>query len=434
MKKLLKKILSQNTIRRGHKYQAIFANYWHGLPSRKLKVIGVTGTNGKTTTCNLIAKIFEEAGYKVGLATTINFKIGKKEWVNESKMTTIGVFELQKLLRDFVNAGCHYAIIETTSHAIDQFRTWGIKYEVAALTNITHDHLDYHGTFENYRDAKLKLFLNAKKAILNSDDKAYSYFEKNIVNKPMLSYGLYEKADITARKIMYETDSTLFTAVTPKGQVAIDLKLPGKFNVYNALCAIGVSLAQEIQLDVIKSALEKVHTIPGRMEKIDISDKNYKQDFTVIIDYAHTPDAIEKIYQTLTPIAKGKIIHVFGACGDRDRTKRPIMGAQAGRYADYIILTNEDPYTEDPQIIIEEVAKGVPRGATKENPKKLGKNFFKILNRKEAIAKAIALAQKDDLILITGKGAERCIVSGDKKIPWSDKETVIELLKMRIKK
>ncbi len=432
MKKFLKKILSKDTIRRGHKAQAIFANYWHGLPSRKLKVIGVTGTNGKTTTCNLIAKILDEAGYKVGLATTINFKIGKKEWVNESKMTTIGVFELQKLLRDFVDAECHYAVIETTSHAIDQFRNWGIKYEVAALTNITHDHLDYHGTFENYRDAKLKLFLNAKKSILNSDDKTYAYFDQKIVNKPKLSYGLDEKADVTARKILYETDSTLFTAVTPKGQIAINLRLPGKFNVYNALCAICIALTQEINLETIKDALEKVQTIPGRMEKISLEDKNRKQDFTVIIDYAHTPDAIEKIYQTLTPISRGKIIHVFGACGDRDKTKRPIMGAQAGRYADYIILTNEDPYSEDPETIIEEVAKGVPRGVTKEKPKKLGKNFFKILNRKEAIAKAISLAQKDDLILITGKGAEKCIVAGDKKIPWSDKETVIELLKMRI--
>jgi UDP-N-acetylmuramyl-tripeptide synthetase len=418
----LKKILPENFILWTHKMRAVLAAYYYGLPSKKLKIIGVTGTNGKTTTCNLIAEILEEAGYKVGLATTINFRIGEKEWPNASKMTTVDPYILQKLLKDMVSAGCHFGVIETTSHAVSQFRNWGIKYNTVVLTNITHEHLDYHKTFENYQNIKLKLFQNIKFAVLNKDDKSYEKFHYQI-SAQQISYAIEEKADISARKILYEPSSTLFTAITPRGQIAINSYLPGKFNIYNCLAAIGAGLAQGIDLNIIKKAIEKVKNIPGRMEKIETG-----QDYSVIIDYAHTPDAFEKIYETLENSARGKIIHVFGACGDRDKTKRPIMGALAGRYADYVILTNEDPYGENASDIIKQIAKGVPRGVTAGKQKKEGKNYFKILDRKQAIAKALSSAQKDDVVLITGKGAETCMVVEDKKIPWSDKKVVLELL------
>jgi UDP-N-acetylmuramoyl-L-alanyl-D-glutamate--2,6-diaminopimelate ligase len=208
------------------------------------------------------------------------------------------------------------------------------------------------------------------------------------------------------------------------GQVAVDYHLPGQFNISNALAAISVGISQKVDLFTTKQALEKVRSMPGRMEKVDLG-----QSFIVIIDYAHTPDALEKVYQTLKSSAKAKMIAVLGACGDRDKTKRPILGALAGRFADYAIVTNEDPYTEDAQSIIDQVAEGVPRGAQKKKSKIIGKNFWKILDRREAIRKAFSLAHKDDIVIITGKGAEECIVVGHEKKPWSDKKVSKELIR-----
>jgi len=282
--------------------------------------------------------------------------------------------------------------------------------------------LDYHKNMEEYRDTKMKLFEKASIAILNTDDRSYKLFNQSLKTK-QLSYGIYEKADIVAKKILHEAEGSLFTVVTNDGQYPVNLGLTGEFNISNALAAISFAISQNIPMEVTTRALEKITSIPGRMEKI-VED----QDYTIIIDYAHTPDAFEKIYKTLRPAVKGKIIHVFGACGDRDKTKRPIMGAQAGRNADYIILTNEDPYTEDPKSIIAQIASGVSRGTSQKDNKKKGENFFIIMDRREAIDKALSLAKKDDLVLITGKGAEKCMVVGDEKIAWSDKDVVKGLL------
>lgn len=423
IKNILRKILPKETILWTHKVRAIIAAIFYGIPSRKIKVIGVTGTNGKTTVCNLVAEILEEAGYKVGLSTTINYKIGKNKWVNNSKMTTSGPFQLQKLLSDMVKEKCEYAIIETTSHAIKQYRNWGIKYQVAVLTNVTHDHLDYHESFAEYKDTKVKLFASHPKAsIINRDDNSYISFAKCPADKIYL-YSIKEKADIVARKIFLNSKGSTFNLITHDGQITINLKLPGEFNIYNALAAAGVALSQGINLDTIKSSLEKVKGIPGRMERIECG-----QDFTVIVDFAHTPDGLQKVFETVGNFAKGKIIHVGGATGNRDKTKRPILGALSGKYSDVTIVTNEDPYTEDPWKIIEEVAQGVPRGADKENKKIPGKNFFKISDRKEAIKMALNSAKKDDVVLITGKGAEEVMAQGDKLVPYSDKKVVEELL------
>lgn len=423
IKEILRKILPEETILWTHKVRAIIAAFLYGFPSRNLKVIGVTGTNGKTTTCNLIARILEESGNKVGIATTINFRIGQKEWSNNSKMTTINPFSLQKLLRDMVKEGCKYAVLETTSHAIRQYRNWGIKYNVAVMTNITHDHLDYHKNMNEYRDIKLKLFSNKPDvSVINCDDPSYLYFAKKSAKNTFL-YGIENRADVTARKVFMTDKGTLFTLVSGNNQIVIDLKLPGKFNIYNALAAATVGLSLDVKPEAIKKGLELVNGIPGRMETVDAG-----QEFTVIVDFAHTPDGLQKVFETVKAFAKGKIIHVGGATGRRDKTKRPFLGALSGKYADITIVTNEDPYDENPWEIIEAVAAGVPRGANEKSDKKPGKNFFKILDRKEAIKLALSMAKKNDLVLITGKGCEQVMAVGNKMVPYSDKKVVEEIL------
>lgn len=434
MKSYLKTILPESFILWTHYVRGFLAATYYNYPGKKLKIIGVTGTNGKTTTCNMIARILERANYRVGMATTINFKIDKDEWVNKTKMTTMSPFALQKFLADCIKAGCHWVILETSSHAIAQYRNFGVDYQIAVLTNITHDHLDFHKTFDRYRDTKAQLFNTGKTInILNHDDKSIEHFGK-FPARDIITYGTESpehqrtgRPDILAKKIILESTGSLFNVITPRSQVSIDLKLPGKFNIYNALAALCVADALKIHLDVVKGALEAMELVPGRMEKVDQG-----QSFAVIIDYAHTPDALEKVFQTLTMAKKARIISVLGSCGDRDKTKRPILGALAGKFADIVIVTNEDPYTEDPVKIIEEVAGGVPRGATPSKQKISGENFFKILDRKEAIEKAIAMAYKDDIVLITGKGAEECMVVGPEKIPWSDRKIARDALLKRM--
>lgn len=423
IKDFLRQFLPESFILWTHKARAIIACFLYGFPARKLKVIGITGTNGKTTTANLVAAILDEAGYKVGLATTINFKIGKHEWKNNTKMTTMSPFILQKLLRDMVRENCQYAIIETTSHAIQQYRNWGIYYEVAAITNITHEHLDYHKNMNAYRDVKLKLFANSPKvSVINRDDPSYIYFAKERAQNTYF-YGIDNKADIMARKIILESNGSTFALVTPQKQIVINLQLPGKFNIYNSLAASCIALSQNVELTVIKKALEKIKGIPGRMEIV-----NNGQKPIIMIDFAHTPDGLQKVFEAVKSLTKGRIIHVGGATGRRDKTKRPILGALSGRWADVSIVTNEDPYNENPWEIIEQVASGVPRGVKVKSAKVPGKNFFKILDRRKAIEMALSIAQKDDIILITGKGAEEVMAVGDKLIPWSDKKVVEEIL------
>ncbi len=434
-KRFLKKILPQSWIHWSHKARAVTACLLYRFPGRSIKVIGVTGTNGKTTTCHFITAILQAAGFRVGMATTINFQIGRKIWINKEKMTTVSPFILQKLLREMVDSRCDYAVIETTSHAVIQNRIWGIDYDVVAFTNLTHEHLDYHKNFDAYKEAKGKLFASLisskrkedtlKASIVNRDDPNFSYFSEFEADIK-LSYGILG-GDISAQNIFYLPDRTDLIITTPKGKALIKLKLSGRFNIHNALGAAAVAISQGIDLKNIKKGLENVAGVPGRMENIDEG-----QNFIVLIDYAHTPDALQKIYETLISVKKGRLIHVFGACGDRDRTKRPIMGALSGRYADYVILTNEDPYFEDPQRIINELGRGVPRGRERgKEGKKEGINYFKILDRKEAIKKAFGLAKKDDIVLITGKGAEQAMICGDEKIPWDDRKLARSLLNER---
>lgn len=389
--------LSKKTILRIHLWRAKFAAWRFGYPSRKIKLIGVTGTNGKTTTCRLIGSILEQAGSKVAEATTVHFKIGRRIWKNTSKMTTISSLDLQKFLSQALRARCEYAVLEITSHALEQFRTFGFYFWGSVLTNITHDHFDYHKNFESYKNAKLKLFArHPQVSAVNMDDPSAPEFLACPASQKY-SYGLgNKKAQVRASKIMPGRDRETFSLITPLGQRTVQLKIKGKFNIYNALAAASIGLGAGVSLPGIVRGLEKVRGVRGRLELIDEG-----QAFKVIIDYAHTPDAFEKLYEALKPIRKKRIIAVFGATGDRDRTKRPILGEIAGRHANVIILTNEDPYTENPEKIIQEVAAGI-RGKKWQAEK----NYFTILDRRQAIQKALTLAQTGDLVLITGKGHE----------------------------
>jgi len=429
MKKLLKKIIPNFLLSRYHWKLAFLGALIYGWPSRKLKVIGVTGTKGKTTTCNLIAQILQGAGFKTGMATTVNFRIGEREWINEYKQTMLGRFRLQKLLRQMVREGCQYAVIETSSEGILQYRHRFIDYSVAVFTNLSPEHIERHGSFENYRAAKLKLFeAVAKKengvGVYNLDDSNAEYFLKIPVVK---KYGyslnlpqplLKEGGSLPKGRVREDLEQFQISNIkllSNKTEFDFDGKsfempLIGEFNVQNAAAAICVGLSQGIELEKIKEILKHAKPAPGRLEVISLG-----QPFTVIVDYAHEPASLEAVYKTLKIFNPRKIIAILGAQGGgRDKAKRAVMGKIAAQYADYIILTNEDPYDEDPQQIIDDVVAGVTN-----------KEIFKIIDRRQAIKKALTLAQSGDIVIITGKGGEvlMCVENG-KKIPWNESAMV----------
>ncbi len=392
---------------------AILANMALGFPSHGLTVIGVTGTNGKTTTAKLIAAILAASGKKTAYATTIEYGIGEKHWVNASKFTTASAWQLQKFLSEAKKAGCTHVVLETSSHSLDQFRTWGIPYTVAVMTNVTREHLDYHQTIEAYRSAKRKLFDGVRTAIVNADmENPEEYFISE--SGTTITYSTKDpKADIVASEIELDLSGTRFLALG----VSFRLRLPGLFNVENALAAIATGRSIGIDTETMQRALGSVSGVPGRMESIT----NDRQ-IDILIDYAVTPDSFEKLYQAVKPmqIPGTKIIHVFGACGERDRGKRPILGRIASENADIIILTNEDPYHEDPERIIDEIEGGVT--------KKKGETYFRIFDRREAIMQALTLADTGDIVLITGKGAEETMAIGDARIPWQERVVIKDVL------
>jgi UDP-N-acetylmuramoyl-L-alanyl-D-glutamate--2,6-diaminopimelate ligase len=434
MRSIIKKLVPRWVINLYHWKMAVLANIIYGFPSKGMRVIGITGTNGKTTTSFMVRSILMAAGRQTGMLTTVSFSFGDQLVQNQMNMTTISPFLMQKYLKQMRRAGCTDVVLETTSHAIDQYRIWGIHYEVLALTNITHDHLDYHGTMAQYVATKKKLFAKPHRvSVINNDDPAFDdFWHLTGMAGRKISYGLEHRGvDVTARKVLTEGVGTLLTLVVPQGQVAVDLHLPGEFNVSNALCAAAIALGLDIPLNIIKEGLETVTQVPGRMEQVTLPDIKTKLPFTVILDYAHTPDALEKVYKALRGSVKGRIISVLGATGDRDKTKRPILGALAGRFADIAIITDEEPYTEDPKEILEAVAIGVPRGATKERPKKVDETFFKVTQRLGAIEKAIDLAEKGDLVLVTGMGDQSYRVVGREHVPWSDREAIQSALRQR---
>jgi len=405
MKEIIKKFIPPFLLDLYHFILAFFGALIYRFPSRELKVIGVTGTNGKTTVVEMISKIFEGGGYKVALANSIRFKIGEEEWPNTLRMTMPGRFKLQKFLRQAVDSGCQYAVLEVTSEGIKQYRHKFIDFEVAVFTNLAPEHIEAHGSFEKYREAKGKLFRVTKNIhIINIDDKNANYFLQ-FPAKKKYTYGL-NQGDVNNQNLK------------------LNLRLIGEFNIYNALAAISVGISQGIDSEICKSAVEKIKGIPGRMEEV------ISEPFKVIVDYAFTPNALEKVYQTLQRTKnkeqRTKMICVLGACGGgRDKWKRPVLGELAAKYCDETIITNEDPYDENPWEIIEQVAGGAFE-EIRLNPRKSA-SIYKILDRREAIRKSLGLAKPGDIIIITGKGCEPsiCLAKG-KKISWDDGQVVRE--------
>lgn len=430
MKRYLSKIVSQKTKNEFHRLETRWSHFFSGNPSKNLRLIGVTGTKGKTTVCNMIAGVLDAANIKNAMETTISTKIDDQITFHTTKdrwVTTPPASVLNKFFKKALKNSCEYAILEVTSQAIDQNRVYGLDFDVLVYTNLSHDHLDYHQSKENYLEAKLKIFADNPQAkfIINSDDPNWNRFYQ-LPAKEKLLYSVKKPVEhgTVARKILPASDNITFTAAYNEGQSTINLKMPGIFNAGNALAAFCTGLALEINPDLIKNGLENVAGVRGRMEAIKVSPK---QDFTVIVDYAHNPDSLMNVYETVKlSIEKtgGRLIAVLGATGRRDKTKRPLMGALAGRYADLVIFTDEDPYDEDPMAIIEQVAEGILKGG-KKNQWRLNRNYWKVLDRADAIHKAIKEAKKNDVVIITGKGAEEVMAVGlHEFIPFSDRKLV----------
>ncbi len=427
-KKIIKKFLPPSWLSAYHYLLAQLANGLYFFPSNKLIVIGVTGTNGKTTTVNLISQLLECLGYKTSLTSTVNFKVGYQEKLNDKKMTMLGRLQTQKFLRQAVKNGCQYAIIETSSQGIEQWRHVGINYDVVVFTNLTPEHIEAHGSFENYRAQKEKLFRHlvnskrkniggrpiAKIIIANADDDEIFRLRRYRADR-FISYGFANKADYQGRNLSLQGGLASFEWEGEK----IETPLLGEFNAYNVLASAAVIKALDLPFQQAQAC--RIGAVPGRQEMI-----SQGQNFKVMVDYAPEPVGLEKLYQALRALPKKRLIHILGSTGGgRDKARQPILGKLAGQTADIVIVTNEDPYDDDPREIINNVADGARQAGKIEN-----KNLFKILDRKEAIAKAISLAQKDDLVLITGKGAEQAICVADgKKIPWDDRVVARELLK-----
>lgn len=372
-----------------------------GFPSKNLIAIGVTGTSGKSTTVDFITRILEEAGKKVASISSVRFRIGKTESKNKLKMTMPGRLFIQKFLRQAARGGCKYAVLEVTSEGIKQFRHRFINFDTAVFTNLSPEHIESHGGFENYRSEKLKLFKATKNAhIINIDDENSKYF-LDVPAQKIITFGL-NRGDFNLKNTNFH------------------LNMLGDFNDYNALAAIAVASNYGISLEVCKKALEKVEGIPGRMEVVN-------KNPLVVVDYAHTPVQLEGVYQTIKnlklKIKNSRIICVLGSCGGgRDKWKRPALGKIAKKYCSKIIITNEDPYDENPMEIINQVASGI------QNPNPNTQHL--ILDRREAINKALKLAKKKDIVIITGKGSEPLMcLAGGRKIPWDDREIVKQELK-----
>jgi UDP-N-acetylmuramoyl-L-alanyl-D-glutamate--2,6-diaminopimelate ligase len=395
---LIKKFIPGFVISAYHFALSFIGALYCGFPGKKIKVIGITGTNGKSTVVGMTSQILKEAGYKVASSSSIVFKIGEMEEENKMKMTMPGGLILQKFLKKAVSEKCDYAIIEVTSEGIKQHRHRFINFDVVAITNLTPEHIEAHKGFENYKKAKGELF-NASKNIhiINSDDEHKDYF-LGFRAKKIITYGI-KSGDLKAEDIKLFPNGSTFKV----NQEEFKLKLLCEFNIYNALAAIAIGLSQGVSINTCKEGLSKVEQIAGRMEEVVDN---------VFVDYAFTPNALEKVYSFLKP-KEGKLICVLGSCGGgRDKWKRPVLGKIADTYGDIVIVTNEDPYDEDPMGIINQVAEGSPKAE-------------KILDRREAIKKALQLKEEKDVVVITGKGCEPWIcVEHGKKIPWDDREVI----------
>lgn len=396
-------------------------NCVYGFPARGMKVVGVTGTNGKTTTSFLIHRMLNEAGYKTGLMTTVAWAVGGEVHAQTQHMTNVPVPLLMKRLKQMRQEGVEWLVLETTSHALAQHRTWGVPYSVAVLTNITHEHLDYHKTFERYVAAKQRLFQLAQRnkhglqmGIANADDQNGASFAA--VTQNSILYGV-EAGEVRATNIRMDASGVRYDAKAPDETYHIISKLPGSFNVYNSLAAVCVGRAVGLTKEQIEQGIAALPGVAGRMEPVDEGQK-----FAVIVDYAHTPDALENVLAALKGSTKGKLAVVFGATGDRDKSKRQPMGEVAARLADHIYLTDDETYTEDPLAIREAVLHGIVAAGGNEKT-------TVVPDRLEAIRTAFAAAQQGDTILLAGIGHQDYRAMGGEKLPWDEREVARKVLK-----
>ncbi len=413
IKQKIRKITPRKVIKAYHFLWSFFGALIYRFPGRKIKVVGVTGTNGKTTTVKIISSILKEDKKKIAVMSSIDFEIAGEREKNILKMTMPGRGFVQRFLRRAVDKNCEVAVLEVTSEGIEQFRHKFVGFDIAVITNLTPEHIESHGGFENYKKAKGKLFKETKKVhILNVDDDHFEYFNSFEAEKKY-GYG-FEKENNNIKFLKGSSLSSSKEAVSFKcNDEGVKLKILGEFNAYNAMAAIAVSSELGVDFSDIKKSLENYSGVPGRMEKV------ISEPITVLVDYAFTPNALEKVYRENKRKCDGNLILVLGACGGgRDKWKRPVLGKIASQYGDKIIVTNEDPYDEDPMSIINQVAEGA-EGDTE-----------KILDRRKAIKKALTIAKKNDTVIITGKGSESWIqVENGKKIPWDDRKVVREEFK-----
>ena len=422
VKKLIPKKLFKLIEPYGHLIESVIMNIRYGFPSHKIHIIGVTGTNGKTTTTFLIQKMLYTAGFKVGMLGTVAYGIDNDIKNQIEHITTAQASVLQSRLRDFKRAGVQWVVLETSSHSLAQYRTWGIRYEIAVMTNITNDHLDYHETFENYLESKRRMFKIAAKfgrkfGVVNADDPNADRFIKTIPRS--ISYGI-KKGDLRATEIKLATDHSDYTATIDDDKYNIRVNIPGDFNISNSLAAVAVGRELGLNKEQIEKGIAALDGVEGRMMVVDEGQK-----FKVIIDFASTPDAFERFFESVRPLVKGKLIAVFGSAGRRDEAKREVQGEIAGRYSDEVVLTEEDDRDVDGNEILAQIASGAEKAGKIKD-----KDMFLVLDREQAIKFAFGRAKNaNDTVVLLGKGHEKTIERADGEHPWREVDVAKKALK-----
>ncbi|MEX2237035.1 MAG: UDP-N-acetylmuramoyl-L-alanyl-D-glutamate--2,6-diaminopimelate ligase [Dehalococcoidia bacterium] len=400
---------------------------FYGFPTRALKTVGITGTKGKTTTTYLTTAVLEAGGHSTGLLSSVEFKIGRHFEVNGSQFTTPESLEVQSLLRQMVDEGAEYAVVESTSHGLKLNRLRNVEYDVGVFTNLYADHLDFHPDMKDYLESKGLLFewLDSsadkgipKTAVLNMDDPNSEYLQGRTKKTSVVTYGVKGRADVTAPGAELSDRGSRFRLQTPAGSINIESPLPGLFNVYNSLAASAVGFSQGVSLEAIAEGLHSVRGVPGRMERIESS-----QPFTVIVDYAHMPESLTAVLRALRPLTMGQLTVVFGCGGDRDPGRRGGMGRAAAAGADFTVICNDNPRTEDPLEIIETIANAMLAAGKHE-----GHDFVRIPDRRDAMTFAFEKARAGDVVLVAGKGHEPYLIVGDQYLPWDDREVAREVL------
>ena len=415
-----------------HLTKAAMAAHKYGFPGKRMRVIGVTGTNGKTSTCFMIWKMLNAAGHKTGLMTTVAWGVDKLEEQVEH-MTTVDVETLNYRMKKIADLGAEFLVLEITSHALVQHRVYGVPIEIAVMTNVTHEHLDYHKTFENYRDAKRMLFKMADFGVINEDDKSWAYFAQDV--KKYVTYGI-NNGILQAENITLKADGVRYQTIVSQQffdvnnvdnkikKLEIKTQIPGKFTVYNSLAAVAVGIKLGLTKNEIEKGIYALDSVEGRMNRVREGQK-----FEVIVDYAHTPDAFLKVFESVVPGKKARIISLFGGAGRRDESTREERGKIGAINSDIVIVTEDDSRDEDPKMIADEFVKGA-----EAEGKILDENLFVELDREKAIKKAIDLAEKDDIVLILGKGHEKTILRAGGAEPFEDLKVVRKILRKKMKK